>query len=144
MDRPRLPNSCFKEDTLARSPGGNRKKKAEQSNAQKGAALEKTVQSEFQKTSKAKVRRGFQGRTGGGLGNPDVSALYGWHIEVKNEKTIRLRDYIKQLGEDCPKTHKPALVLAVDETPWIMIKLADRVNFAADQIEAMGGEVVFP
>jgi hypothetical protein len=130
-------NPYSKETQLSRSPGGKKTSK------EKGVALEKTVQASFQSTATKKVRRGFQGGAGGGLSIPDVSAMDGWHVEVKNEKTLKLPSYHKQLKEDCPSNKKPALVYSVNGNPWISIRLGDRVSFAADQIEAAGGEVFF-
>jgi hypothetical protein len=141
MSRPII--SISKDDQLKNSPGGNRKAKAAKSAKEKGSDFEKTVQAEFQRTSKTKVRRNHQGREGGGLSNPDVAPLYGWHCETKDEDRITLREYLKQLQEDCPKNNRPILVLAVDKKPWLMIRLEDRTHFASDQIEAAGGEVYF-
>jgi len=111
-----------------------------------GLAHEKTVQAAFQKTSVKKVRRGFQGGAGGGLGIPDVAAMEGWHVECKDEKAPRMTAYHKQLAEDCPANKKPALVYAspLDGKPWISVELERRMEFASDQIEAAGGEVYFP
>jgi hypothetical protein len=131
-----------KEAQLSRSPGGNRKKK-EQTNAEKGSSFEKSVQSNFQSTSKQKVKRNHQGRTGGGLSAPDVSIMHQWHCEAKHTERLELPKWIDKLAEDCPRDHKPALVFNYKETPWIAIRLADRMNFAADQIEAAGGIVSF-
>jgi hypothetical protein len=119
-------------------------RKAAKTYKSKGQEFEKQVQAEFQKGSVNKVRRNHQGKIGGGLGNPDIAARYGWHIETKNEERIRFRDYVKQVLEDCPKGHKPGIVLAVDKVSWLCIRLEDRKDFAASEVEASGGEVYFP
>ena len=64
-----------KEKQTGNSPG-NRKK---QSSKAIGSKFEKEVQAEFQKDSTKKVRRGFQGGAGGGMGNCDVQAMHRWH-----------------------------------------------------------------
>lgn len=124
---------------IGRSPG----KRKQESAKEKGSNFEKKVQADFQSTSKAKVRRNHQGGTAGGLGNPDVSALHGWHVEAKNTERLELPKWLDKLAEDCPQNHKPALVFSYKETPWIAIRLQDRTNFAADQVEAAGGTVSF-
>ena len=136
-----LDNPFSKESTLSKSPG-NRKK---QSSKAIGSKFEKKVQSEIQETSTAKIRRGYQGDTGGGLGNSDIQGLHRWHIESKNEKRCRMPDYHRQLKEDCPKEHHPALVYAspIDGEPWISLPLSLRMEFAVSIIEAAGGTVEF-
>jgi hypothetical protein len=123
----------------------NKRKQAKKSSQEKGVEFEKAVQATVQKTSLKKVRRNHQGREGGGLSQPDLNLMDGWHCEAKDEVTLRMPAYHKQLLEDCPKSHKPALVYRgpQDGVPWVSIRLDDRMNFASDLIEAAGGEVSF-
>lgn len=130
-------NPFSKEAQLSRSPG-NRKKP---SNKEKGATFEKEVASSFQKDTGKKARIGKQNKPGGGMGEADVNALPRWHFETKNEDRLRIPAYLKQLKEDCPKQKKPGLVVSVDEVGWLMIRLADKKEFAHDLIEESGGEV---
>lgn len=138
------PSPWSKEAQLARSPGGNRKSKEAKAAKSKGIAFEKAVASELQATSKKPVRRNHQGREGGGLGNPDISALDGWHFEVKDEEIIRMPAYHKQVKQDCPPDQKPGIIYRgpVDGKPWVSIELDARMKFSVANLDAAGYDVV--
>ncbi|MCE3234038.1 MAG: hypothetical protein K0Q50_218 [Vampirovibrio sp.] len=119
----------------------NERKQAK-SAKQKGIQAEKSVQAEFQSTSKKPVRRNHQGKHGGGISNSDVS-MHGWSLEVKNTERLSIPEWLRTLKKETPVTNKPALVFTFEEEQWIAIKLKDRLSFAADQVEAAGGEVTF-
>lgn len=130
-----------KDVQLGRSPG-NRKKP--QSNKAKGEAFEKEVQAAFQKGAKNKVRRNHQGRAGGGMSNPDVSAMPGWFGEAKAIKTPNLTEAHKQIEQDCPIDKKPMIFYKRNEKGWISIELERIDQFAQDRLEQRGAEVYFP
>ncbi len=136
-------NPFSKESQLSGATSQAKKAKLER---KKGQTFEKTVQAEFQKDSVKKVRRGHQAGEGGGLGNCDVQGMNRWHWEAKNEKTIRMTDYHRQIKQDCPADYSPGLVYAnpLDGSPWVAFPLALKMKFACDLIESAGGTVELP
>lgn len=130
-----------KDDQLAYH---NRRKaeKAARSPKAKGNAFEKEVQAELQSTSIKPVRRNHQGKVGGGISNPDIS-FGSFDIEVKNEKTLSIPEWLRTKKAETPNNKKPGLVFHFEKDAWITIKLKDRMVFASDLIEAEGGEVSF-
>lgn len=123
-----------KEQQLARYT----KRKEAKTAKEKGEVLEHEVKTAFGK----KARKNHQGKTGGGIGNPDVSAMRDWHLEVKNTERLSIPEWLKTLKAETPNNKKPGLVFAHDGEPWLTIRLADRVNFAAGLVEAAGFDVV--
>lgn len=119
-------------------------RKASKTAKQKGNDGEKAVQAELQKFSKKPVRRNHQGRAGGGLSNSDISALDSWNLEVKNTERLSIPEWLRTLKAETPPDKKPGLVFTFEKEPWVAVKLTDRMNFAADLIEAAGGIVDFP
>ena len=89
-----------------------------------------------------KDRRNHQGKEGGGLGNPDISiaGLTDWHLEIKNTERFSFTEFIKQMSEDCPRNKRPALIYK----GWMMFRVTDLSNLAADVVEAAGGEIIWP
>jgi hypothetical protein len=104
------------------------------------------VQAEFQKDSVKKVRRGHQGKAGGGMGNSDIQGMHLWHWESKNEKRLTMPEYHRQIQEDCPENYNPGLVYRnpLDGAPWVAFPLALKMKFACDLIESAGGTVELP
>lgn len=138
-----LDNPFSKESTMARSPGGNRKSKQAKAENTKGQNFEREVKAELQKSSSKSVRINNQRREGGGLSNPDITPMHGWSCEVKNTKKLEIPEWLRNLKKETPPSNKPMLVFSFEDEPWLTVKLAHRMNFAADSIENAGGEVSF-
>ena len=119
-----------KDAQLQNAPGNRRKKSA----SEKGADAEKVV---------AKAlggNRNHQGKLGGGLCNPDISAG-DFHFEVKNTKRLQLQEWLTTLKQECPKNRKPGLVYNHDGEFWVTVKLEDKEALAQHVIEQAGLEV---
>lgn len=136
------PHNRFSKEYMRQFQPGNRKK---QSNKATGDAAEKDVAAHFQTTSKKKIKRNPQnGKPWGGASNPDVEAMEGWAIEVKDTDRLELPKWIGKLLSETPKNKKPGLVFTIEKEKWLTVRLADRVNLGVDSVEQAGGEVYFP
>lgn len=124
-------NSYSKDAQLSRSPG-NKKASAKE----KGEAMEKKVAKAFN------GRKNHQGKPGGGLSVPDVSAMQRWQLEVKDTERLNVPVWLRTLVAETPPSKKPGLVFTVDKEPWLTIRLADKESFAADLVEQAGFDVV--
>lgn len=124
------------------TPPERREKIKSKADATKGQDQEDAIVESFQRDG-VKARRNHQGRTGGGMGNPDVKAMRGWHFESKNENQVRFPAYVEQLKEDCPATCRGGIIFNHDGVRWMAIRLEDKANFAQDFIEAAGGDITF-
>lgn len=127
-------NPYSKEAQLAHH---NRRKAAKQSSKAKGNELENEVAKAFN------GRRNNQAKAGGGLSNPDASTIRGWHFEMKNTERLSVPEWLRTLKSETPAGSKPGLVFSFEGEPWMTVRLGDRVNFAQDLIEHMGGEISF-
>lgn len=132
-----LDNPHSKESTLARSPGGNRKKKAEKAKNTQGQRQEKEIK---------KILGGRQNNqrgAGGGISNPDIS--FGrFNIESKSGETEQIRAALTNIEKETPPNKKPGLVFVHNKNKWITVKLENHIEFSADVLEREGAEVYFP
>jgi len=139
-DTPRLANSCFKSDI--KSPGGYKKNKPV-SNAEKGAVYEKELLIDHLRLTGKIGRRNNQRREGGGLSCADIETLPGFHFEVKDEQNIRIRAYIAQAFQDCPKHDRAAVKMRIDGRKWTLLQDEHLLDHACSLIQEMGGIVEF-
>ena len=114
--------------------------KKKQSAKAKGNEFEKEVAKTFSTNGKP-AKCSFQGGAGGGLGQPDVNVLPGWHCEAKNTERLNIPDWIRQLEEDCPKDKKKMLTFKHAGKPWMAIELSNVDHLVADRAEQMGIEI---
>ena len=121
-------------------PSGGAGKAAKATNKDKGESFEKEVKQAFGKTA----RKNHQGRAGGSINNPDVSALGEWEFEVKDTERLEVPKWLREAVKNTTPPNKPGLVFKLDGEPWVTIRLADRANFASDMAEAAGAEVYWP
>lgn len=135
-------NQFSKEAQVAKSPGGYKKNRPV-SNAEKGNNyMKELVEDHFKLTGK-KGRVNNQRLPGGGLSVPDISTLPGFHFEAKDEKNIRIRSYIAQAFQDCPKHDRAAVKMKIDGRKWTLLQDEHLLDHACSLIQEMGGEVSF-
>ena len=88
----------------------------------KGGRGERLLVNELKKHG-YNVRRAQQycGNTGEAM---DIIGLQGIHIECKNSKVLRLREYLKQAKHDAEKANKgnlPAVFYKIPRGDWVVI-----------------------
>jgi hypothetical protein len=135
-----------KEAQTKHSPGGKgtmKERKGIVSNAEKGAAFEKELLIDHLKLTGKIGKRNNQRLPGGGLSCADITTLPGFHFECKDEQNIRIRAYIAQGFQDCPKHHRLAIRLRIDGRKWTLLQDEHLLDHACSLIQEMGGIVEF-
>ena len=60
------------------------------------------------------------------------SPVYDYHFEIKDHKTIRLKEWWRQCTDDCPVTKTPILVFKFEHSFYVMQSIED---WLGDKIE---------
>ena len=64
----------------------------------------------------------------------ELSKIFPFHIECKNQKAIRLKDWVKQAESDCPQNETPTVVFHIHNSSkdYILMPLEDFLHFVKD------------
>lgn len=99
----------------------------------RGVYLERQVAAILRKKLGARVER--DRRSGAGVNKSDISDYYQQiplHIEIKNQETIKIKEWFRQADDASSFNLAPAVVFAADEELLATVRFSDLVNFLVE------------
>jgi hypothetical protein len=99
----------------------------------RGKSFELKVAAILRRKLGAKVSR--DRRSGAGINKSDISDYYHdipLHLELKDQATIKIKEWFRQAEGSASFNRAPTVVFAVDEEVLACIRLSDLVNFMVE------------
>ena len=94
----------------------------------KGKGYERHIANKINKFLDTNVRRTPQSggmSFKGDLIDTQHTIIHGYHVECKNQKTIKFREWFIQANGDCPSNKIPIIVFNVKGTDMVALKFDD-------------------
>jgi Holliday junction resolvase len=99
----------------------------------RGLYLERQVAGILRKKLGAKVQR--DSRSGAGVNKSDISDYYQQiplHLEIKNQETVKIKEWFRQASDAASFTQAPTVVFAAEEEVLACLRFSDLVNFMVE------------